>query len=202
MNKELKIYLSLVLVFLIIGSISLYFYQKKRYSDVFFEYSGFAIHRVNNMGIEQYYTQLYINNNEQPYLIATRYNPKDLENIDAYDGLRKDLIKETLYVAVDPDSSSKATIAYTEIDKHTQNPFLFNLPTYPGIIKEVKESAIPIITCNNVSEKTSVILFKIGKENKVFREENGCVILEATNEDNLIMVADRLVLTLLDIMKP
>ena len=100
---------------------------------------------------------------------------------------------------MDPSLSSLATIAFAEIDKFTENPFLFNLPTFPGLTSNVNDSNLPVINCNNVSESVGVIKFIVGDENKIYGE-GGCVILESASEKELIKVADRLSLTLLGVM--
>ena len=78
---------------------------------------------------------------------------------------------------------------------------MFNLPTFPGLIRPVEGNDLPVITCEDVSDSRSVILFDIGDENRIYSQE-GCVIMEAVNEDELIRVADRLTLTTLGIMEP
>jgi len=200
-DKHIIITITIIVILLISIGISLYVYQKIRYSDVFFKYGEFDIHKVKSGKIEQYEISFYKENSPQPYIINSRYHPKDLEEIEIYDNIRKDLIKERLYVTMDPYLPSSAIIAFAEINKYMENPFLFNLPTYPGIIQQAKNSTLPVITCNNVSSSISIILFEIGEKNGI-HNRNGCIILEATTADNLIRLADRLSLTALGIMKP
>jgi len=198
-NKQVLIFIVVIVIFLTIGGISLILYQKKMYSDTFFKYSGFAVHKVSDGPLEEYEITLYIGENKQPYVINSRYNPKDLEGIKIYDNIRKDLVKEKLYITMEPNLSSKAVIAFAEIDKYFENPYIFNLPTFPALIREIANNTLPVITCNDVTSTTSVIFFKIGEKNEIYNQQ-GCVVLEAITEEDLIKLADRLSLTALGVM--
>ncbi|MFH1591813.1 MAG: hypothetical protein ABIB47_00390 [Candidatus Woesearchaeota archaeon] len=200
-KNQIKIFLFTVIILLIVGGVSLFFYQTNRYSDVFFEYSGFAVHKVSDGRIEEYEITLYVGDNKQPYTIKSRYNPQELEDIKIYEGIQKDILKEKLYVTMDPKLSSGAVIAFAEINKYLENPYLFNLPTLPALTSNVENNDLPIITCENVNQTTSVVLFKIGDKTEIYGED-GCIILEASLEDDLIKLADRLSLTTLGIMEP
>ena len=200
-DKQVIIAIIVIMLILILGGISLYAYQKIRYSDVFFKYGEFDIHKVKSGKIEQYEISFYKENSPQQYIINSRYNPKDLEEIKIYDNISKDLIKEKLYITMDPYLPPSAIIAFAEINKYMENPYLFNLPTYPGITRQTENSTLPVITCNNVTSSIGIVLFEIGEKNEIYSRK-GCIVLEATTADNLIRLADRLSLTVLGIMKP
>ena len=198
-EKQIGIMLVIIAILLVFGFVGLYIYQEDRYSDVFFEYNGFVVHKVEKQGIPIYQVQLFINEGQQPYLIDSRYDPKELENIGIYTNVKEDIIKEKLFVTMDPNLSSKATIAFSEIDAIMQNPFLFRLPTFPALLEKVEGNDLPIISCNDVNETTSVIKFRTNGDNTIFSED-GCVVLNAIDEDGLIRLADRLVLTVLGVI--
>ena len=200
-SKNITIFVAFMFILLLTGAIFLFYYQKQRYSDIFFEYNGFAIHKVQDKNFEEYKIQFFIEGREQPFLISSRFNPRYLEEIPIYDNLGEDIIKEKVYVTMEPSLSSKATIAFSEINKYLENPFLFNLPTFPALRRPIENNSLPVITCDHVSDSIGVILFEIGSKNEIYSKE-GCVIVEAITEDDLIKAADRLSLTVLGIMKP
>lgn len=200
-NRGVRIFIAILFVVLLVGSVAIFIYQKERYSNTFFEYNGFAVHKVSDKGIEEFVIEIFINENKQSFTVRSRHNPNVLEDIDITGDLKENIIKKELYVTMDPSLSSLATIAFAEINKFTENPFLFNLPTLPGLIFEADDNTLPVIDCYNVSEYTGVVKFEIEDENRIYIE-NGCVILESANEEDLIKVADRLSLTLLGIMEP
>jgi len=150
---------------------------------------------------DDYRIEIFINENPQPYQISSRYNPKDLEDIEVYAGLKDDIIKEELYVTLEPTLTGNAVIAFSEINKYLENPFLFNMPTFPGFIRAVEGNDIKVITCDDATDTIGVVLFNITEENKIYSRD-GCVIMEAASERDLIRVADRLTLTILGVMKP
>ena len=187
-----------VILILIIGIGAFIAFQFR--STNMLEYNGFTIYEEKRDGLQSYQIQFFREGEEQPFIIHSRYHPQVLETISVPTQLRKELIKEQLYITMEPTLSGKATIAFAEIDKYTENPFLFNLPTYPALVRKIEGNELPIITCSNVSTSSGVIMFKIGEKNQISNQE-GCIIIEAQNEDELIKGADRLSLTLLEIMK-
>ena len=197
-EKQIRIMLGVILILLVIGASLLIFYQKYRYSDVFFEYNGFAIHKVEIQGIPIYKATIYVD--DKPFLLGFRYNPRDLEGIKVEDGLKEKIIKKSLYVTMDPGLSSKGTIAFSEVDKVMENPSLYRLTTKPALTKEIDGNDLPKIDCDDVTADIGVIRFMIGKADRVYSDESGCVIVEAISEDNLIKVADRLMMTIGGIM--
>ncbi len=199
-EKQNKVVIGIVIVLIAASIIGIIAYQQVRYSRQFFEYNGFTIYEGNNNGLQAYQIQFFKEGEEQSFVINSRYHPRELENIPIAKNLRESIIKQRLFITMEPTLTGKATIAFAEIDKYTENPFLFNLPTSPALVKKIEGNDLPIITCNDVSHVQSVIMFKIGEKNQILNQD-GCVIIEALNEDDLMRGADRLSLTLLGIMK-
>lgn len=200
-KKQIRVFLIVLIIILVVGGVSLFFIQKERSSDIFFEYNGFAVHKVNIQGATVYKTQLFVDNNPQPLVMGFRSNPKDLEIIPIEAGLKEKILKQELYITLDPELPATATLAYSEIDKVMENPFLFNLPTKPGFLKEVEGKGVEKVTCEDVTENKAIIKFQIGEENKIY-SQGECVIVEAENVNDLIKGADRLIMTLIGIMNP
>ena len=200
-NKQVKAFILIIIIIIVAGIISLVLYQSKKYSGTFFEYSGFAVHKVTDGSINEFRITFFREDDSQPFTINSRYDPRTLEEIKIQSNIREDIVKENLFITMDPNLSSKAVIAFAEINKYTENPFLFNLPTYPALTTKVENNDLPVISCLEVNQTTAVILFKKGNKNEIYTE-NGCIILEYIIEEDLIKLADRLTLTALGIMKP
>lgn len=199
-ERQNRIVIGIILIIIILGIFSIIFYQIYRHNSNFFEYNGFTVYGGMNNGLMAYQIQFFLEDSPQPFVINSRHHPEDLEDIPVYSGLRNDLLKEKLYVTMEPTLSGKATIAFAEINKYIENPFLFNVPTFPALLTKVEDNDLPKITCGNVSRSIGVIMFKISEKNQIYGED-GCVILEAVNEEELIRGADRLSLTVLGVME-
>ena len=199
-EKQNKVVLIIVFALLAASVIVILAYQQIVHSRQFFEYNGFTIYEGNKEGLKSFQIQFFKEGEEKPFVINTRYNPNDLEGIPVYVELRENIIKERLFITMEPTLTGKSTIAFAEIDKYTENPFLFNLPTSPALIRKVEGNELPVITCKDASASQGVIMFKIGDKNQIYGEQ-GCVIIEAKTENDLMMGADRLSLTLLGVME-
>ncbi len=139
------------------------------------------------------------------YSIPLRYGPESLDGIFVKKGIN-DLIlnKEYLYLTLDPNLNSKALIANVDIAKvtGTADYSVFKIPTQGALTSPANNSnstLTPIITCKNADKKIGVIWLNIGSENKIYNVGE-CVVVQGTDYDNLIKVADRLVYNLLGVM--
>jgi hypothetical protein len=203
-EKQLTIIVFSLIIILIIGFLFMFFYQKIRYSNIYFTYNGFDIQKVIDNNIPFYKIKFYFENNPNPFIISFRNNPKDLENITISNNIKDILLKKgvkELYITMPSDASSVSIIAATEISKIVGNQYFFNLPTHGALTNPIEGKDVPVKTCNDISSNTSIILFKIAQETKIY-SENSCIIIQGNNEYELIRGANRLVLTLLNIMKP
>lgn len=139
---------------------------------------------------------------DQPYDIRLRNDPKSLENVTIEPNIKnKILSKQTIYFTIDPKENltSKSTIAAVEISGVISRRIgIFNKETL-GATTEFANKETEIINCNNVTKEIGVIWLKIGLETKV-SSENDCIIVQGTNEDELIRAADRLTYQILGIM--
>lgn len=199
MSKQTKIAVLIIVLILAAFGISLYFFQKDTNSDGLLRYNGFLIQEVESQGIPIFKTQIFIDEDPQPFLLGFRHHPEVLENIKISGDIKQNTIKKLVYVTMPPDLSSKATIAFSEIDRVLENPFLFNIPTKPALTSSIDGNDLPQIDCKDVTDDIAVIKFSIAQENRISTDE-GCVILEAISEEDLTKLANRFTLTLVGIM--
>ena len=200
-EKKINIIVIILIIVLVVGVISLIFYQKFRYKEVYFNYNGFDVHKMNTKNGVFYYIQMFLENNAQPLVISTKYDPRTLENISVEGNIKKPIIKNELYVSFDEKTTGVSVIAGMEISKITGNSLLYNIPTHGAMISDFEGKNVTVKNCNDVDNKTGVIWLKLSNETKIYNQ-NDCIIVEGINEYELIRGADRFILTLLDIMKP
>ena len=192
--KWALIILGILLVALVI---TIYFWQQAKTSDYFFTYNGFQFQQ-DQYG---YKVTLYINDQSIPATIHVREDPRTLENITVEGDVQVLRQKQQIYVTLDPEANltAKTTIGALEIDSIIDNPYLFNIPVSSSFTKPYLNNTVR--TCHDVTPQQGVILFQTGEETIVL-ENKGCIIVQGTTEDEIIRASDRLVYTLLKIMKP
>lgn len=200
-EKKVNIIVIIMIIILVIGIVSLVFYQKYKYSNVYFNYNGFDVQKMNTKNGVFYYIKMFLGDNPQPVVISTRYDPRTLENISIEGNIKDPIMKKELYLSFDKKTTGKSIIAGMEISKITGNPSLYNIPTQGAMIEDNSGKNVTVKTCNNVNTETGVIWLRLGNETKIYNKL-GCIVIEGTDEYELIRGADRFILTLLEIMKP
>lgn len=200
-EKKINIIVIILIIILIIGTLFLIFYQKNKYSDIYFTYNGFDIQKMNTPNGVFYDIKMFLEMSNQPLIISTKHDPRNLENISIKGNFKNPILKNNLYISFDKDTTGKSVIAGMEISKITGNSYLYNMPTHGAMIEEVENKNITVKDCNDVDKETGVIWLKLGDKTRIYNQ-NDCIILEGTNENELIRSADRYILTLLNIMKP
>ena len=168
--------------------------------ESFFIYNGFEVQKIRDKSGQFYNIKIFINENNIPSYVNTRYGPKELEKIPTSFSKDSILKKSQIFITIDPyaNLSSKTTIAALEIDKFIDNEYLYNISTKSAFTKPYKNQTVK--TCNDVTSYTGIILLTLGKETKIY--EDKCIIVQGKAEEDLIRAADRLALTLLEVMHP
>ncbi len=191
-----------LLVIFVLGTIGMFLYQKNRYKDTYFEYNGFTIHKITSENNNKVYqTKVFIGENPQPYLITTRYNPNELNDIEVNNhNLKDSVLKKEIYITMESYSSAVSVLAATEISKVTGNFLIYNIPTHGALTSGIEGKNVTVKTCNDVSAEQSIMYLKQSNRSKIY-SENGCVILEGRDEYDLIRVANKLIFILLGVMQ-
>lgn len=146
--------------------------------------------------------------NNYKYALPFRYGPKQLEDISVNDNVNANVLnKKYIYITLNPKYSGKAILATIDLAKvlGTADYGVFKIPT-EGALTYLTDNqtnltdTTPIITCNQVTKDVGVIMLLIGEKNRAYTNVQGCVIIEALDDENLIKVADRVVYDLLGVM--
>ena len=198
-NKSASGIIIFFLILLVVFAVFIFWGERNKIDEIVFSYNGFDVQRVDSGAIPLYKIKLFINKGQEPYTISVRYDPRGLENISIEANLKNKILKNELFVTMDPNATGLTVIAGTEISKIIGSPFLFNVPTHGALLRSAGNNA-PVRTCSDVNTTMAVIKLQKGSENKIF-SEGDCVVVEGTDEANLIKSADRLSLTILGVMK-
>ena len=201
MRVSVFIGMMIIAILLIIG---LFFFKTNEDNYTYTNgVNSFAIMKVDN---SDYKIKIYVSRpglDSEPFFIHTRYDPKKLEEIPVEGNFEGLLKKPHIFITLDPNLglTSMTTIAGLEIKKFLDNKYLFAIPVN-GAFTEIygEKEDYPIRTCKDVNEKQGIILLSLGKETKVFMENNGCVVIQGKTEEEIVKAADRLAFYLLGIM--
>lgn len=163
------------------------------------EYNGFTFIEIDGM----WWTQVHFPGKAAPHSLEMRYGPHDTEDISLQDSILDKITRSDLiYLTTAPDLSSKAVLAMIEIGRVTGEHFdIYNIPTKAALSyeKEGADPSVPIITCQNSTQDITVIDFRVGDQTSVYLQDY-CIIIQGTDEEEIIRAADRVVYGLVGIM--
>jgi len=170
-----------------------------------YEYSNgetsFLVTQVKDMGYTGSKIQFFFPGSDQPYWLDLRYGPLDVDDIGVDRTIKQRLLDDAMvFITIDPNAglSGKTTTAALEIAKVLNNEYFFHIPVNSAMTRPHKN--YPVKTCDDATNIETVMWLRLGEENSVKGDRN-CIIITGKTEEDIIRVADRLVLYLLGIMK-
>ena len=139
------------------------------------------------------------------YEIPLRNKPQDLAAIPIDSEVKNKILNSRgIFITMQPELNQKAAIAGIQLAKvlGTADYGIFKIPvqgasTLP--INTTNTSDYPVKTCQDATPNIRVIILTLGGENKAYVTAD-CVIIKATDEGNLIKVAEAVVLKLLNVL--
>ena len=198
MDEEKKTGLIAVIIVLVVfGSIGIVAYKMVNKDKYTYTSPSGEEFWVRKLPIGGYALTININNNLHE--LNFRNDPKSVKDIPIDKGIR-DLIldKNVLYVTVDPELSVNSTMGVNGLFTSLRSFDLPNFRVDDGTTKFFRNST-KIITCENVTKTTTVLWLRLGQETKVFSED-GCIIVQGTEEWEIVKATDRLTYQLLTLM--
>lgn len=148
------------------------------------------------------------------YSTLFRNSPMDLENIPL-ENCKDNLLytgedrKSQIYITQDinlPGNSSKtSTVSAMDISKITNgmaNVYIYAVPTeltFTSLTEDLKSQGLKEIDCKDATKDIAVIKIQLGKENKIYRENENCVVLEAKSYDDITKLSDKFIMHLIGI---
>lgn len=145
------------------------------------------------------------------FRIPFDYGPEELEPIYMEESKSIILNDRAVFITRDPyldiKTEDKLLVAMMTVRRITGTDMLttpiFNIPTAFGAIEESERATqleLSIVTCEESRDDLTVILFKEGTENKIYREGDYCIIAEYAEGDDPIKVGTKLTYHFLDVM--
>ena len=167
-----------------------------------YQYSnGDSVFDVQKVSEIETYITLLISMDQLTYTIGLRNDPLSLEDIPVEGNINTRIFDDSqAWITINPEAglTGKTTVAALEIDKVIDNEYLYGIPVSSAMTQEYGD--YPVKSCNDATSDETVIYLTLGSETIVYTDEY-CIIVVGTDEDEIIRAADRLVLTLLGIMK-
>lgn len=204
MDQEKRIKIMMYSLIIMILALGLFIFFNQKIKPGTYKY----VHGMDTFDVQQigttkdggitYKIKIFVN--DAPSYIYTRHEPKEMEGLKINPDVKQDILtKKEAYLIINPNAelTGRTTIAALEIDKFLDNTYLYQIPTKSAFTEVYESSPDYLIkTCEDVDEKTAIIWLKLGEEN-VIKDEEGCVIVEAQTEDELIRLADGLIFYLM-----
>jgi len=161
--------------------------------------STFEVRRISENECQ---IKVFFSGDPKPYVVTTRYDPARLEDVNiSRRGLNAIKDDKHVYFTIDPyaNMTGNTVIATMELGKFISNRFFFNIPSSGAVTKPYNNKTV--VSCKDANQFMSVIELRLGDKNQIYSEHPGCIIIEGTNENELIRGADRLALYWIGVMK-
>ncbi len=141
---------------------------------------------------------------KQPYDIPFYFHPRDTESVLVGANVTWPITRNPaqVIISIDPTEPSKVVVGGVEIGRILGTKYnMYNIPTSSALSKpSATKVDIPVLSCANATYDRVVIEFKKGPENAIATNGN-CVVLQYTDANESVRVADRYAYMLLRIMK-
>ena len=214
-EKSIVIFL-IALIFIFSFIVGYVFYSRRGYE---YEYEGitgkflFSVdkHTGDEIHILKFYTKTRFKPS-QGYKVPFNYGPEELEIIPVEGEPRKEILDAkkvyfTRDVYLDQKTNEEIIVAIFTVDRIIgqnllSNP-IYNISTSFAAIENntlATELQLPILACDQANKARVIIWFKEGDENKVYYENEYCIVAQFKEGDDPKKVATRLTYHILGIM--
>jgi len=188
----------MLILIMIIGLLILFFSIKYFYhptpAEESYVYNGFKFTKVSSLWL----TEIQLDNTL--FRITTRYSPNELEHINVEPGIYEKIVgSKGIYFTVSGNLSSVSVLAITELGRIIGTRYgLLNIPSQAALT-ESDDNETLVKTCKDAVNGTGVIWFKLGNTTAAYSDQN-CVIIQGTEEWDIVKAADRVTFGLLGVM--
>jgi hypothetical protein len=167
-------------------------------------------HTGNEVHILEIYTQID-NIFWERYLIPFNYGPADLEDISIEESKYLVRDSEKIYITrdvnLDLKTNNELIVAMLTVDRvvgqDMLDPPVYNIPTLLASIEDnarTQELDLPILTCENANEARTVIWFKEGRENSIYKQNEYCIVAEYAEGDDPVKIGTALTYHIMGVM--
>lgn len=191
-----------------------YHYTYKGADGSDYSFDVIRLEGVNGLFNKAYFSLARDDGKIYNYYTMFRNSPMDLKSIpmekSSSDILyNKNEKKKQIYITQDPnlpkDSGKISSLAVLDISKITGSlggVTIYGVPTkmaFTSLTPDMEGTDIKKITCDDATDEIGVILIKMGDADKIYKENNNCVILEAKSYSDITKVSDKFVMHLIGI---
>jgi hypothetical protein len=200
MNTEKSATIFLISIFIILVAVGAFMVLKKNDDNLDeYVYNNFRVFK--NQDTIGYTIIAYTG--DQPYHLQLRNDPKNTENI-SIDPRVRDLIlqKEAIFFTMDPDYNSIPVLGASGMANiFGRRLGLYDKRVFGAITRETNSSEGNIVVdCNNVTSRSNIVKLQIEEKTKVYID-NGCIIVQGSNEWEVVRASDRLIYQALEVIK-
>ncbi|MBI5390427.1 hypothetical protein HZB02_02990 [Candidatus Woesearchaeota archaeon] len=171
-------------------------------------FNGFSIQRAGKLSTGESIWTIFVKVNASVYGVDLRYDPLSVEAIPVEKYISERIIAaDTIFLTVDPASSSRYVMAMTDVGKVLGTRYaIYNkekvYTAFTSPSPNVNDTLHPIVTCDDATNQTVVILFADADVPGVRAVNNyNCIIVQGKEGTmDVVKAADRLVYGLFGVM--
>ena len=199
MNQESKVTVFMTLIVLLLVTIGVFMISNRNSSNPDeYVYNDFRIFKNPTVGFT---VVAYLD--AQPYHLQLRNDPKSTENITIDPKIRPLILdKEEVFFTINPNSNSIPVLGATEMANILGTRLgIFNKNVYGAVTHEANISKGNIVAdCNDVTQKVNIVRLQLGDETEVYIE-NDCIIVQGTDEWEIVRASDRFIYHVLQVIE-
>ncbi len=190
-----------------------YHYTYKGADGSDYSFDVVRLNGINGLFNKAYFTLKRDDGKIYQYYTMFRSSPMDLESIPLEKS--RDILynqnekKKQIYITQDPnlpkESGQISALAVLDITKITGSlgaVTIYGVPTemvFTSLTSDLNGTNTKEITCDDATNETGVILIKMGDTDKIYKENNNCVVLESKSYADIIKVSDKFIMHLIGI---
>jgi hypothetical protein len=171
-------------------------------------YNGFVFEKIDNIWTTHITISNKLTGKGESYSIMFHYTPDEVENVTTLINSRNESVTPNLflnmpliYITTEPNYPGAVVLGGVEISKtmaivsktYDLRTQIKSAMTKPG------NYSFPIATCENITKTQRVIYLKLGNQTGI-SFDNGCVIVQGTDETELLRASERLAFEILRIL--
>ena len=189
---SLKLIMSYFIVFMMLGSVLGFVLSERMSSPDRMTYNGFRIEVVGNRFI------LDFNRQKLEFL----FPPIELEFFPVPEGVIENLVRVNYFtLSYDPNMQDNGELGYL---RHVLFEYSYLVNTLVGF--GVTEDSIifdgfNIVTCEDSTLDSPVLVFRDGEDDISFDENNGCVVVTSSGAMHRVQFTEKLIYHILGIME-
>ena len=138
------------------------------------------------------------------YTFLFHYTPDEVEYIPAMKNVRNETVTPNLfldaqkiYITTDPEYPAAVILGGFEISKVLGN--VYEKEVKGAVTRPDNRTDSPVITCRNMTMTERVILLNLDEPTSIYSDK-GCIVVQGTNETELLKAATRLTYELLKVL--